>query len=43
MKVVMTLDLYNTIRLDVSGMIEKINVYVTLAIIPRLKNINKAF
>ncbi len=29
--------------LDVSGIIEKFNVYATLAIIPRTKEINKAF
>ena len=29
--------------LDVSGIIEKFNVYATLAIMPRTKGINKAF
>ncbi len=29
--------------LDVSGIIERFNVYVTLAIMPRKKDINKAF
>ena len=29
--------------IDVSGIIEKFNVYVTLAIVPRTKNINGAF
>ena len=29
--------------IDVSGIIEKFNVYVTLAIIPRTKNIKRAF
>ena len=29
--------------LDVSGIIEKFNVHVTLAIIPKMKDINKAF
>ncbi len=30
------------VTLDVSGIIEKINVYATLAIVPRTKEINKA-
>ncbi len=29
--------------IDVSGIIEKFNVYVNLAIIPRTKEINKSF
>ncbi len=31
------------IILDVYGIIEKFNVYVTLAIVPNMKDINKAF
>ena len=31
------------VAIDVSGIIEKFNVYVTLAIIPRAMNIKKAF
>ena len=33
----------NLHRLDISGISEKFNVYVTLAIIPRTKNIKRAF
>ncbi len=29
--------------IDVSGIIEKFNVFVTLAIVPKTKDINKAF
>ena len=29
--------------IDVSGIMEKFNIYITLAIIPRMKDINKAF
>ncbi len=33
----------HTCRIDVSGIIEKFNVYVMLAIIPRTNNIKRAF
>ncbi len=36
-------NLYINYILDISGIIEKFNVYVTLAIIPRTKNTNKDF